>query len=93
MSANIRDETLRWYGRRRGHKLRPGRQALIKTLLPRLRLELPPAGATLDFEGAFERSVSEVWLEVGFGAGEHLAAQAGARPDIEFIGCEELEHL
>ena len=88
MSANIRDETLRWYGRRRGHKLRPGRQALIKALLPRLRLELPPAGATLDFEGAFERSVSEVWLEVGFGAGEHLAAQAGARPDIGFIGCE-----
>ncbi len=86
MSGN--NETLHWYGRRRGHKLRPGRQALMKTLLPRLRLELPPAGATLDFEGAFEPSVSEVWLEVGFGAGEHLAAQAGARPDIGFIGCE-----
>ncbi len=30
----------------------------------------------------------EVWLEVGFGAGEHLAAQAEAHSDIRFIGCE-----
>ncbi|MDH3239141.1 MAG: tRNA (guanosine(46)-N7)-methyltransferase TrmB [Alphaproteobacteria bacterium] len=30
----------------------------------------------------------EVWLEVGFGAGEHLAAQAEANPEIAFIGCE-----
>ncbi len=30
----------------------------------------------------------EVWLEVGFGAGEHLAAQAEAHSDIGFIGCE-----
>ena len=30
----------------------------------------------------------EVWLEVGFGNGEHLAAQAGTHPDIGFIGCE-----
>jgi tRNA (guanine-N7-)-methyltransferase len=29
-----------------------------------------------------------VWLEVGFGAGEHLVAQAQAHPDIAFIGCE-----
>ena len=88
MNAKNSGETLRWYGRRRGHKLRPGRQALMKSLLPRLRLKLPPAGATLDPAGAFDFSVSEVRLEIGFGAGEHLAAQAGARPDIGFIGCE-----
>ena len=88
MTGKTKDETLRWYGRRRGHKLRPGRQALMDTLLPRLRLELPPAGATLDLAGAFGRPVSEVRLEVGFGAGEHLAAQAVARPGIGFIGCE-----
>jgi len=28
------------------------------------------------------------WLEVGFGAGEHLAAQAAANPDIGLIGAE-----
>ena len=28
------------------------------------------------------------WLEIGFGGGEHLAAQARAHPDVGFIGCE-----
>jgi tRNA (guanine-N7-)-methyltransferase len=32
--------------------------------------------------------VSSLWLEIGFGGGEHLAAQARAHPDIGFIGCE-----
>ena len=88
MTGKTKDQTLRWHGRRRGHKLRPGRKTLMKTLLPRLRLELPPAGTTLEFEAAFEPAQSEIWLEIGFGAGEHLAAQARARPDIGFIGCE-----
>lgn len=30
----------------------------------------------------------EYWLEIGFGGGEHLAAQAARHPDIGFIGCE-----
>ncbi|MDX1540853.1 MAG: tRNA (guanosine(46)-N7)-methyltransferase TrmB [Geminicoccaceae bacterium] len=29
-----------------------------------------------------------LWLEIGFGAGEHLAATAAARPEIGFVGCE-----
>jgi len=29
-----------------------------------------------------------VWLEIGFGGGEHLAHQAALRPEIGFIGCE-----
>ena len=35
--------------------------------------------------------VAAVWLEIGFGAGEHLAAQAEHHPDIGFIGCEVFE--
>jgi tRNA (guanine-N7-)-methyltransferase len=30
----------------------------------------------------------EVWLEIGFGGGEHMAAQAGKRPDVLVIGAE-----
>lgn len=82
------ENRLHWYGRRRGHKLRPGRQALIDNLLPRLRFEPPPDGGIIDLAGAFASSVRDVWLEVGFGAGEHLAAQAEAHPDVGFIGCE-----
>ena len=80
-------EKLNWYGRRRGYKLRPKRQALIDDRLPDLRLEIPKDGS-LNLMSAFSRSVKDFWLEVGFGGGEHLAVQAGANPDIGFIGCE-----
>ncbi|MEQ8229129.1 MAG: tRNA (guanine(46)-N(7))-methyltransferase TrmB [Rhodospirillales bacterium] len=80
------EERPRFYGRRRGKKLRPGRRALIEDLLPKLRV--PSGGGPLDPAGLFDPAVSDVWLEVGFGAGEHLAAQAAAHPDIGFIGCE-----
>jgi tRNA (guanine-N7-)-methyltransferase len=33
-----------------------------------------------------------IWLEIGFGAGEHLAAQAERHPDKGFIGCEVFEN-
>lgn len=79
---------LRFYGRRRGHKLRPGRQALIGSLLPGLRLSPPPGNESLDLQAAFPDPVTDIWLEVGFGAGEHLAELAKAHPDIGFIGCE-----
>lgn len=74
------------YGRRRGRRLRPARQRLVDALLPRLNVDLSRAPA--DPRGWFGRAVREVWLEVGFGSGEHLAAQAAAYPDVGFIGCE-----
>ncbi len=88
MTGTGPEKRLHWYGRRRGHKLRPGRRALVENLLPRLRLAPPDDGGAIDLAGAFGRPVGDVWLEVGFGAGEHLGAQAEANPDIGFIGCE-----
>ena len=82
------DDRPRWYGRRRGHRLRKGRQELLRELLPRLRVAPPESGGRLDLAAVFHRSVSDVWLEVGFGAGEHLAAQARAHADVGIIGCE-----
>lgn len=76
------------YGRRRGHRLRPGRRRLIETLLPQLRVEPSEDGARLDLVRLFGRPPRRLWLEVGFGAGEHLAAQAEAHQDVDFIGCE-----
>jgi tRNA (guanine-N7-)-methyltransferase len=77
-----------WHGRRRGRRLRPHRQDLLAELLPRLRVTLPPAGAALDLAGLFPRPRSQLWLEVGFGSGEHLVEQAARHPEIGFIGCE-----
>ncbi|HCS72139.1 MAG TPA: tRNA (guanosine(46)-N7)-methyltransferase TrmB [Rhodospirillaceae bacterium] len=80
------EEQPRFYGRRRGKKLRPGRSALVADLLPTLRV--PAGGGPLDPAGLFDGEKSAYWMEIGFGAGEHLADQAQAHPDIGFIGCE-----
>lgn len=56
-------------------------------LLPQLQIALPEKGS-LDPKSLFKKSPQNVWLEIGFGGGEHLAAQAIKNPDIGFIGCE-----
>ncbi|HYR67531.1 MAG TPA: tRNA (guanosine(46)-N7)-methyltransferase TrmB [Reyranella sp.] len=78
------------HGRRRGKKLRAGQQSLLETLLPRLALALPVAPAKIDLAEAFGGSLPPdgVWLEVGFGAGEHLVWQAEQNPGVGLIGCE-----
>jgi tRNA (guanine-N7-)-methyltransferase len=76
------------YGRRQGRKLRPGRAALLDEMLPRLSVPLPAEGAALDWRGLFPRPVEDLWLEVGFGAGEHLAWQAARHRHVGLIGCE-----
>ncbi|MEO5372809.1 MAG: tRNA (guanosine(46)-N7)-methyltransferase TrmB, partial [Alphaproteobacteria bacterium] len=79
----------RSFGRRRGKKLRPGRLSLVETLLPRLSIALPATGeGDLDPIALFGSRPRAVWLEIGFGSGEHLAAQAAANPDVGIIGCE-----
>ena len=74
----------RLYGRRQGHKLRAGQAALIEETLPAVAV---PETGTLDAVSLFGDTRS-LQLEIGFGAGEHLAAQAAAHPDTGFIGCE-----
>jgi tRNA (guanine-N7-)-methyltransferase len=77
------------YGRRRGPKLRPHRRALLAELLPRVTYPVPRAGRIADPLAPFgHRRWRALWLEIGFGAGEHLAAQAAAHADVAMIGCE-----
>jgi tRNA (guanine-N7-)-methyltransferase len=73
----------RLYGRRAGHKLREGQAALVEDMLPPLSVPDGP----LDAQTLFGKDCS-LELEIGFGAGEHLAGQAAMRPDHGFIGCE-----
>jgi tRNA (guanine-N7-)-methyltransferase len=75
------------YGRRKGHRLRPGRQRLLAELLPQLEVRLPEDGV-LDPARLFAQRPRTLWLEIGFGGGEHLAYQAAAHPDVGLIGCE-----
>ena len=78
-----RAETLHFYGRRRGRKLRVTMQRLLDTRLPELRLD-PGASPASQFDGAPD----DLFLEIGFGGGENLAAIAAARPEAGFIGAE-----
>ncbi len=77
-----------FYGRRQGHALRPARRKLVETILPELRVVPPPDGNAIDLGHLFGEEKRSYRLEIGFGAGEHLAAMAAANPDIGFIGCE-----
>ncbi|WNK00156.1 tRNA (guanine(46)-N(7))-methyltransferase TrmB [Thalassospiraceae bacterium LMO-JJ14] len=77
-----------WYGRRRTHKLRPGRQHLVDELLPQLLIADASSAGPVVFEPGFGPPARELRLEIGFGAGEHLSGEAAANPDIDFIGCE-----
>jgi tRNA (guanine-N7-)-methyltransferase len=78
----------RFFGRRRGKRLRTTAQGLVETLLPSLAFSLPPEGQSLDPEALFEGRPEEIWLEIGFGGGEHLAWQAAQNPQTGLIGAE-----
>jgi tRNA (guanine-N7-)-methyltransferase len=80
----------RLYGRRRGHPLRQRQQRLLDVTLPRLRLS--PEAAAAGPRAAFLGPVEEVWLEVGFGGGEHALAQVAANPRAGLIASEVFEN-
>lgn len=75
-----------FYGRRKGRSLRAGRRRLIEELLPKIRVDL--TADRIDPAALFAPPARDVWLEVGFGGGEHLAEQARMHPDVGVIGCE-----
>lgn len=76
-----------FFGRRKGHKLRNHQADLIAHLLPRLVLDIENTDAS-DLGALFTTPVNDVRLEIGFGGGEHLIAEALAFPQTGFIGCE-----
>jgi tRNA (guanine-N7-)-methyltransferase len=75
-----------FYGRRKGRALRPGRQRLLEELLPQIGIDV--TADRIEPEALFGQPLRDIWLEVGFGGGEHLAEQARRHPDVGMIGCE-----
>jgi tRNA (guanine-N7-)-methyltransferase len=85
MSESAPEKRHRLYGRAAGKPLSKRQQALIDDLLPRIAI----ASAEREFDPASLFSAPrEVWLEIGFGGGEHLAGQARLHSDVGFIGAE-----
>lgn len=60
-------------------------------MLPQLSFALPQSGYLYPAE-LFSTAPREIWLEIGFGGGEHLAEQAERHPEIGFIGSEVFEN-
>jgi tRNA (guanine-N7-)-methyltransferase len=79
--------TRAFFGRRKGHKLRPHQAQLIETLLPQLALDLSQR-APPDLRALFPVPVTDVALEIGFGGGESMIAQARNQPHTGTIGVE-----
>jgi tRNA (guanine-N7-)-methyltransferase len=77
----------RLYGRAAGKPLSKTQAARVETLLPGLAIPEGAAGALQPLP-LFGGKAREVWLEIGFGGGEHLAGQAAKHADVGFIGVE-----
>jgi tRNA (guanine-N7-)-methyltransferase len=78
---------LRSFGRRRSRKLSPRQKGLLDDGLQSFALDLSKPGP-VPLEQIFASPVSQAWLEIGFGGGEHLLWQAEQHPDVGMIGCE-----
>jgi tRNA (guanine-N7-)-methyltransferase len=70
---------LRSYGRIKSRPIKARQAGLMETLLPQIAVDLaaPLAGWS-----------GPAWLEIGFGGGEHMAAQAGRAPEVRILGAE-----
>jgi tRNA (guanine-N7-)-methyltransferase len=78
---------LRTYGRIKARPIKPRQAALLETLLPRIRAPVEP------FDPHTLMPTAEaVWLEIGFGGGEHLAAQGARHPQVLVIGAEPFQN-
>ena len=76
---------LRSFGRTRSRAIKPRQAGLMDSLLPTIALD--PAAGPIDPQ-ALMPAARETWLEIGFGGGEHMAAQAAAHRDVLILGAE-----
>lgn len=77
---------MRTFGRIKSRPIKPLQAALFDTLMPSIAVPDPKAGP-ID-PAVLMPDARAVWLEIGFGGGEHLAEQAARHPHTLMIGCE-----
>ncbi|NKB45508.1 MAG: tRNA (guanosine(46)-N7)-methyltransferase TrmB [Alphaproteobacteria bacterium] len=80
------------YGRRKGKRLRASLRDALDHDLPQVRIDPEKIAPPCNPKAFFSPDIEKIWLEIGFGGGEHLAAQAQANPHVGFIGAEIFEN-
>ncbi len=85
LTSTKEDTAPKFYGRRQGRRIRKAKTTLLEEFLPKLKLDV---SRLADKEKIFGTAVEKIFLEIGFGNGEHLAGQALKNPNIGFIGAE-----
>jgi tRNA (guanine-N7-)-methyltransferase len=80
---------LRSFGRQKGRPLSGRQHALVTDLLPQVAVPAKPEPG-FDPRSLLSHAAA-IWVEVGFGGGEHLIGQALAHPDVLCIGIEPYE--
>ena len=78
---------LRSFGRLKSRPIKPRQAALVESRLPSLRIPSGPMDPK-----ALMPTALETWLEIGFGGGEHMAAQAARAPDVLILGAEPFQN-
>jgi len=77
------------YGRRRSHGLSEAQKDALLNLTNEYGINLPTQ--TLN-PAIFFNGISKIFVEIGFGAGEHLIQNAIQNSEVGFIGCEPFEN-
>lgn len=80
-----------FHGRLKGKALRPSQEVYLAEDLDKLSpgpvdRDVNPDRQPIDLEECF--GDRDVWLEIGFGGGEHMVHQARLNPEVGIIGCE-----
>ncbi len=77
-----------FYGRRKGPTLSLRKKHLLENTLPKLKINVSECEKPLNPRNLFSAYFKEVWLEIGFGKGEHVAWQALNNKNVGILGCE-----
>ena len=79
----------KFFGRRKGRTIRKAKSTLLEAFLPTIKIT---PETNFNKQTLFVRPVEKVFLEIGFGNGEHLAGQALNNPETGFIGAEVFQN-
>ncbi|MCE3230643.1 MAG: hypothetical protein K0R52_571 [Alphaproteobacteria bacterium] len=75
------------WGRRQSRPLKENQRQALADLWPWVSLALPEQ-SMINLPDLFPLPMEDLWVEIGFGGGEHLATQAALHPTVGFVGCE-----